>query len=104
MRALIAAQLTPEQQARYQKLLAEMSGRQSTRGRIYLLATDGKPRAYNVRLGISDGVMTELVVPAGSPEADVLVEGATVITAVVNASSGGGAPRTGGPAGSPRLF
>ena len=63
------------------------------RGRVYLLGADGKPRAYNVRLGISDGVMTELIVPANSPEAAVLVEGATVITAVVAAPGGGAAPK-----------
>ena len=103
MRALIGQQLTPEQQPRYQKLLVELAGRQTTRGRIYLLAEDGKPRAYNVRLGISDGVMTELLVAPNSPEAGVLVEGASVIIAVVQpAGSPGAAPRPATPA--PRLF
>jgi HlyD family secretion protein len=107
MRALIGQQLTPEQQPRYQKLLVELAGRQSTRGRIYLLADDGKPRAYNVRLGISDGVMTELLVAPNSAEAGVLVEGATVITAVINPPGAGGAaprPATPGQPGPPRLF
>ena len=103
MRALIGQQLTPEQQPRYQKLLVELAGRQTTRGRIYLLAEDGKPRAYNVRLGISDGVMTELLVSPNSPEAGVVVEGASVIIAVVQpAGSPGAAPRPATPA--PRLF
>lgn len=93
MRALIGQQLTPEQQARYQKLLVDLAGRQSTRGRIYLLAEDGKPRAYNVRLGISDGVMTELIVPPNSPDAAVMVEGATVITAVIQPSAASTGPR-----------
>jgi HlyD family secretion protein len=97
MRALIGEQLTPEQQARYQKLLVDLAGRQSTRGRIYLLAADGKPRAYNVRLGISDGVMTELMVAPGSPEAAVLVEGATVVTAVIAPATAGNAPRPAAP-------
>jgi len=101
MRALIAAQLTPEQQARYQRLLADLAGRQTTRGRIYLLPEPGKPRAYSVRLGISDGVMTELIVPPNSPDAAVLVEGATVVTAVVTAAPA--APRSGTPP-APRLF
>ena len=101
MRALIAAQLTPEQQARYQRLLVDLAGRQTTRGRIYLLPEGGKPRAYSVRLGISDGVMTELIVPPNSPDAAVLVEGATVITAVVTAAPA--APRAGTPP-APRLF
>jgi HlyD family secretion protein len=104
MRALIAEQLTPEQQATYQKLQAEMAGRQNTRGRIYLLAEGGKPRAYNVRLGISDGVMTELIVAPNSADAGVLVEGANVITAVVTPASSS-APRPATPAApGPRLF
>ena len=98
MRALIGQQLTPEQQPRYQKLLVDLAGRQSTRGRIHLLGEDGKPRAYNVRLGISDGVMTELIVPPNSPEAAVLVEGAAVITAVITPQPAGGAPRPAPPA------
>jgi Spy/CpxP family protein refolding chaperone len=104
MRALIGQQLTPEQQPRYQKLLIELAGRQTTRGRIYLLAEGGKPRAFNVRLGISDGVMTELIVPPGSPDAAVLVEGASVITAVVQPASSTPRPPAGPPAPGPRLF
>ena len=97
MRALIGQQLTPEQQPKYQKLLVELAGRQTTRGRIYLLADDGKPRAYNVRLGISDGVMTELLVPPNSADAGVLVEGANVITAVVLPAPAGASPRAAAP-------
>lgn len=100
MRAIIGQQLSAEQQPRYQKLLAELAGRQTTRGRLYLLGDDGKPRAYAVRLGISDGVMTELIVGPNSPEAAVLVEGATVITAVVTPAGGTAAPRP----SPPRLF
>jgi hypothetical protein len=44
----------------------EAASRQSTRGRIYLLGEDGKPKAYNVRLGITDGTSTELIVGPGS--------------------------------------
>lgn len=101
MRAMIGEQLTPEQQPRYHKLLAELAGRQTTRGRLYLLAEGGKPRAYAVRLGISDGVMTELIVPPNSPEAAVLAEGASVITAVITPAQGGPARPAAGPS---RLF
>jgi hypothetical protein len=105
MRALIGQQLTPEQQPRYQKLLVELAGRQSTRGRLYLLAADNKPRAYNVRLGISDGVMTELLVTPNSADAAVLVEGASVITAVVLPAGNAAAARPATPATpGPRLF
>lgn len=100
MRAQIAERLTPEQKARYQKLQAESAGRQATRGRIYLLADGGKPRAYNVRLGISDGVMTELMVAPGSPDAAVLVEGAAVVTAVISAAT----PPAGAARPGPRPF
>jgi len=82
LRARIAEQLTPVQQGRYQQLLAEISGRQTTRGRIYLLDGEGRPVAYNVRLGISDGVSTELIVPPGSSEAAAIREGASVIVGV----------------------
>ncbi len=103
LRARVAEQLTPEQKPKYQQLLAELGGRQSTRGRIFLLGADNKPTAYNVRLGISDGVATELIVMPGTPGADALVEGASVITGVVNsaAASVPGRPAT---PGGPRPF
>ena len=103
MRALINDQLTPEQKPKYQKLLIELAGRQTTRGRVFVLAADGKPRAYDVRLGISDGVTTELIVAPNSPEAAVLVEGTEVITAVVNPAGAAAAQRPATPGG-PRLF
>ncbi|WP_186511027.1 efflux RND transporter periplasmic adaptor subunit [Caenimonas sedimenti] len=80
IRARIADLLTPEQKTKYQAIMAEVAGRGVTRGRIFLLGEDGKPRAFNVRLGITDGTMTELLVaPADAGE---LKEGAHVITAV----------------------
>ena len=36
-------------------------------GRVYVLAADGKPRALAVRLGVSDGSMTELLRDAKAP-------------------------------------
>lgn len=99
VRAGIAALLSPAQQARYAAMVAEGASRQTARGRVYLLGDDGKPRAYNVRLGITDGTMTELIVPPESPLAQVLKEGATVITGVIGGATAG-APRA--PAG-PRL-
>jgi HlyD family secretion protein len=78
-----------------------MAGRQVTRGRLYLLPPDGRPRAYDVRLGITDGVMTELVVPPASPDAAALVEGAAVITAVIQPAAS--SARTTTPAFGPRL-
>ena len=61
---------------------------------IRRLDAKGQPVAYPVRLGVSDGTATELLVPPGSPEAGVLVEGAPVVTGVTARASG---PRTSGP-------
>ena len=105
IRARVAEQLTPEQKQRYQQMAAESSGRQSTRGRLYLLDDKNRPMAYAVRLGITDGVSTELLVPPNAPEATVLKEGATVITGVAAAGAAGGsnASRT-APAGPRPMF
>jgi len=99
IRAGIAALLSPAQQARYAAMVAEGGSRQTARGRIYLLGEDGKPAAYNVRLGITDGTMTELIVAPSTPLAQVLKEGATVITGVI----GGAASGASRPAAGPRL-
>ncbi len=89
IRARIGELLTPEQKPKYAALLAQAAGRQSTRGRIYLLGEDGKPVAYSVRLGISDGSSTELMVASDTPEAAALKEGALVITGTVTPGSDG---------------
>lgn len=97
VRARIVDILTPEQKPGYAGILAESASRTNTRGRIYLLADDGKPRAYNVRLGITDGTSTELIAAQGAPDAAVLKEGATVIIGI-NAPGSTAAPaRTTGP-------
>jgi HlyD family secretion protein len=99
LRAKVNDLLTPEQKAKYATLQAEMGSRTSSRGRIYLLNEQGKPMAYNVRLGITDGTATELLVQPSSPNADVLKEGATVITGV----SGGLAAAAGARPSGPRM-
>ena len=48
--------------------------------------------------------MTELIVAPNSPDAGALVEGATVITAVVTAANGAAAPRPAAGPPAPRLF
>lgn len=80
IRARIGDVLTPEQKPRYAALVSEAAGRVVTRGRLYVQGEDGKPRAYSVRLGITDGTATELLVAPGSPEAQALQAGARVIT------------------------
>ena len=104
VRAQITEILSPAQKARYAVLQAENAGRQTTRGRIYLLGEDGKPRAYNVRLGISDGTMTELIVSPNAPDAQALKEGAQVVIGVLGAGPGGAsAPGAARPPSGPRL-
>lgn len=86
MRARVEEILKPEQKPRYAEIIADFAGRaggtQNTRGRIYLLEAD-QPKAVDVRVGLSDGTMTEV---AG----DGVVEGADVIVG-----------QQGGPAASP---
>lgn len=89
LRARIADQLTPEQQTAYAALVAESTGRQTTSGRLFTLGADGKPQAFDVRLGLSDGSMTELVLPPSSPAAEALTEGAEVVTGTVAAPTRG---------------
>jgi HlyD family secretion protein len=90
-RAQIGDLLTPEQKPKYAALQAEMAAGRgaSTRGRIYLQGADGKPVAYNVRLGITDGTSTELLLAPNSPNADVFKEGALVIIGTSAGSAGG---------------
>jgi HlyD family secretion protein len=61
MRASIEEILRPEQKARYAEIVAEAAGRSgpAARGRIWLPA-NGKPRALDVRTGLTDGTATEV--------------------------------------------
>ncbi len=79
--------------------------RPGARGRIHILGPDGKPHAFFVRLGVTDGLSTELLIGPGTarqPDADLIKEGADV---VISASRPAGAPpgaaRT-GPGAAPR--
>lgn len=93
IRARIGDLLTPEQKPRYAALLVEAAGRTITRGRLYVMGEDGKPRALSVRLGITDGTSTELLVAPDSPDAQVLKTGARVVTGVVAAPAAPAGPR-----------
>ena len=59
---------------------SELSAPPTTRGRVYVRSDDGPVRAVNVRLGLTDGSHTELVLPADG--AAPLAEGQQVITGV----------------------
>ena len=67
-------------------MVAEQAGRQSTRGRVFVLGADGKPQAFDVRLGISDGSMTELMMAPDSSAAAALKAGAEVIVGTQSAA------------------
>lgn len=100
VRAQLAELMTPEQKPKFAALVTEMGGRTVSRGRLHVLDAQGKPKAFNVRLGITDGTSTELLMPPNSPLAETFKEGAVVITGTV--SSATTAPRPATPAG-PRL-
>jgi len=98
MRARVEEILKPEQKLRYAEIIAETAGRSSTgttttRGRIYLLDS-GKPRALEIRVGLSDGAMSEV-------SGDGLIEGAEVIIGQQGASSPGAPAQKGSP---PRMM
>jgi HlyD family secretion protein len=97
LRARIEGVLTAAQKPQYAAMQAEAASRTATRGRIYVTGADGKPKALNVRLGVSDGSMTELL--RGPNAAAELQEGTDVIVGTKSAATGTAA-RT--PAAGPR--
>lgn len=74
----------------------------ASRGRVYLQDGAGAVQAYNVRVGITDGTSTELLISSNNPNAEFLKEGATVITGVVSAGAAGSAGAA-KPATGPRM-
>src|SRR5687767_3869869 len=63
-RSRIAELLTPEQRKRYEEMnpARGTGGRASvTRGRVWVPDANGKPKAVDVRIGLSDGTYSELV-------------------------------------------
>ena len=97
MRQQIAEILNDEQRAKFAELGSEYDERRSnsTTGRIYVLE-DGRPVEMNVRLGLSDGAMTELM--SSSPP-----EGVAVIIGTVMAGESGAGASAQAPRG-PRMF
>ncbi len=69
--------------------VAQDGGRAANRGRVYVLDAQGRPRALAVRLGVSDGSMTELL-PGSGDEAG-LAEGTEVLVGTKAAAAGSGA-------------
>lgn len=96
LRARIAELLKPEQKPKFEELVAEFAGRAGSgrtgSGRLWIAGDRGEPKAVNVRTGLSDGAMTEIL-------GDELAEGAQIITGYAQAVAPGG-PR---PPSGPRL-
>ncbi len=92
LRERIGEILTPEQRKRYAELVAEAAGRQTGRGRVFVLDAQGKPKAVSVRTGLTDGSYTEV-------RSEELNEGDAVLMGV---ASGASASRPSAPGG-PRL-
>jgi HlyD family secretion protein len=94
MRTGIEEILKPEQKPRFAEIMAEAAGRsaQSGRGRIWVL-TDGKPKAIDVRTGLTDGSATEI---SGAG----VEEGLEAITGVQGPASNAPAAKS----SAPRMF
>jgi HlyD family secretion protein len=65
IREKISAILTPEQKKRYDELASEAqatrSGLGGGSGKVWIIGEDGKAKGVDVRLGLTDGSMTEIV-------------------------------------------
>lgn len=87
--------LRPEQKARYAEIVAEQAGRsgQQTSGRVWVLEND-KPKAIEVRLGLTDGTSTEI---SGTG----IAEGTELLSGTLTAGASAAQPAKGGP---PRMF
>ncbi len=97
LRAQIADMLTPDQRKKYEDITAEQAGRRgaNTPGRVFILDADGQPKEVPVRVGLTDGSMTEVV-------STDLKDGMTVITGMVQTAQ----PASAAPAAArgPRMF
>jgi HlyD family secretion protein len=77
----IAGLLTPEQRAKFDEIRKRLSesGRNAQGGRVFVVGRDGKPQGVSVRIGATDGGVTEIVsgldanaevIVGGGPKAD----------------------------------
>ena len=99
IREKVSVLLTPEQKKRYEEMAAEVqsarAGGGGGSGRVWIVGDDGAPKAISVRLGLTDGSMTEIV-------SGEIKEGSDVIVGLQTAAAAGAAKPTG--ASGPRLF
>ncbi len=97
MQMQVADILTPEQKKKFDEINAESSTHRTsgtTAGRIYVMDANRRPKEVGVRVGLTDGTMTEVI------SAD-LNEGMEVIVGTVQTQSGA-KPAT--PPAGPRMF
>ena len=98
IREKVAVLLTPEQKKRYEEMAAEAqaarAGGAGGSGRLWVLGEDGNPKSISVRLGLTDGSMTEII-------SGEIKEGSEVIVGLQSANNAA-KPATGAPG--PRLF
>jgi HlyD family secretion protein len=95
MTARIAGVLTDAQRTKFdalrERFAQERSARNATqRGRIYVLGEDGRPQAIDVRVGVSDGGVSEIITSALEPGREVITGGGPRV-----AEPAGAAPRRG---------
>jgi len=80
----IAGLLTPEQKKRFDEIVQTNAQSRDSRatqsGRIFIVGKDGQPQGVTVRIGASDGVMTE-VVSGLNAGAEVIIGGGARVTA-----------------------
>jgi HlyD family secretion protein len=98
IREKVSPLLTPEQKKRYEEMAAEAqaarAGGAGGSGRLWVLGGDGNPKSISVRLGLTDGSMTEII-------SGEIKEGGEVIVGLQSANTAA-KPATGAPG--PRLF
>jgi HlyD family secretion protein len=96
IREKMMAILNDEQKKRYTEIIAEQAGRAPSRGRVWVAEAGdkgkGQPKVVQLRLGLTDGSMTEIV--GGD-----LKEGQEVLVGLAPTAGKGGAAA---PAGAPR--
>lgn len=82
LRARIEPLLSAPQKEAYARIAADSAGRGAGgRGRVWVMGPDGKPRAVDVRTGLSDGSATEI-------SGEGLAAGTEVLTGVLGAANG----------------
>jgi HlyD family secretion protein len=92
IRERVSVILTPEQKKRYDEMASEAqaarAGGGGGAGRIWVVGEDDNPKAISVRLGLTDGSMTEIVSGDIKEGSEVIVGQQTANSAKPSASPG----------------